>query len=73
MPVVRAIEKGANDSRDRPIKEVKVASASCKKLTPHEYYQEEFAPQTRTYKNLIWNIPSRLKTNEARTSYFGHL
>lgn len=43
MPVVRAIEKGATDSRDRPIKEVKVASASCKKLTPHEYYQEEFA------------------------------
>jgi len=44
MSIVRAIESAATDSRDKPFDEVKIAAASCKKLTDHERYVEEFEP-----------------------------
>lgn len=44
MSIVRAIESAATDRRDKPVDEVKIVAASCKKLTDHERYVEEFEP-----------------------------
>ena len=44
MSIVRTIENTATDRRDKPVDEVKIEAASCKKLTDHERYVEEFEP-----------------------------
>ena len=44
MSIVRTIENAATDRRDKPVDEVKIEAASCKKLTDHERYVEEFEP-----------------------------